>query len=161
MSAQPVVDVILSGGDPATHPRAEFLAQNAGLLHRDLDDIQSELLKCKCAKTALTLAVTAPSALRHPTLRFRSTASPPHLHRISIASPPHPPPLLHTLTLLPPLQLIRCAKKPLHFGEPYKALAANLSADDASLSRRDLTRRNGEGLLLREVRRCSAPTPPP
>eukprot|EP00908_Phaeocystis_cordata_P007617 Transcript_18272.p1 GENE.Transcript_18272~~Transcript_18272.p1 ORF type:complete len:354 (-),score=162.70 Transcript_18272:258-1319(-) len=88
---KPVVDVILSGGDPATHPRAEFLAQNAGLLQRDLDDIQSELLQCKCAK------------------------------------------------------------KPLHFGEPYKALAANLSADDASLSRRDLTRSNGEGLLLREL----------
>lgn len=89
--AKPVVDVILSGGDPDAYPRPKLLQQGAGLLQRDLDDIQSSLKQCLCSK------------------------------------------------------------RPLHPSEPYASLAKNLSADNASLSRRDLTRSTGEGLLLRDL----------
>ena len=89
--AKPVVDVILNGSDPRTHSRERYLADGAGLLMRDLNDIRSALKRCVCA--------------RHP---FRR-------------------------------------------GEPFGALAANLSADNPNRTRRELTRMRGEGLLLAEV----------
>eukprot|EP00966_Prymnesium_polylepis_P198369 4597264-Prymnesium_polylepis.2 len=88
---KPVVDVILHGADPAAYPRQALLEQGGGLLQRDLDDIQSALLGCRCVRD---------------------------LGRL---------------------------------GEPYAALAANLSADVPRLTRRELTEKRGEGLLLSDL----------
>ena len=50
IAAKPLVDVILSGGDLATADRQKLLDQGAGLLARDINDIQSELGYCTCIK---------------------------------------------------------------------------------------------------------------
>ena len=49
------------------------------------------------------------------------------------------------------LRACACARRPLSFGEPYKSLAQNLSADLPQLSRLELMNRYGEGLTLVEL----------
>ena len=46
-----------------------------------------------------------------------------------------------------------CAKAKLHKGEPFASLAAEvgLKADEPRLTRRELTKRRNEGLLLRDI----------
>jgi hypothetical protein len=44
-----------------------------------------------------------------------------------------------------------CTKKPFGLSEPYAALSANLSADVSTETRRQLTHRTQEGLLLRDL----------
>ena len=80
--AKPIADVILNGSDPRTYPRERLLAQNGGLLQRDLDDISSALSSCLCAKRPftkgepyVTLAQVANLTADEPRLRrFELTA---------------------------------------------------------------------------------------
>ena len=46
---KPVVDVILNGSDPLSATRPPLLAQGAGLLARDVSDIESALVRCTCS----------------------------------------------------------------------------------------------------------------
>lgn len=48
--AKPIVDVIMSGNDPATANRQSLLNQGGGLIARDITYIQESLKACKCTK---------------------------------------------------------------------------------------------------------------
>ena len=51
IAAKPVVDVILSGGNPNETPRQELLNQFGGLMYEDIDYIGSVLETCTCEKS--------------------------------------------------------------------------------------------------------------
>lgn len=48
IALKPVVDVVVAGQDPTSADRKSLLEQGAGLLPRDINDIQSALGECSC-----------------------------------------------------------------------------------------------------------------